>query len=149
VPLLLGASDWSLERILPVPPLDQRVSDPPPVRLPLDGWTRLPPLASRLETLPACAAHGAGAASTGTRFLLTKGSLRAEVDGAPERAAQAIYDVRLDGSSACLAGVTATLSPDRHSAEPPAPPRAEGGERGLPLAAVRRMSCALGPAAKP
>jgi hypothetical protein len=162
VPLLLGSSDWLLQRTLPIPPLVPSAgADPPPAPPSLEGWARLPPLPRRLDALRVCAPRAAGA-----RFSLSRLQLRAEVDGVGEGGSQAIYDVRIDGGDACVAGVTATLSPDRSSAKPAAPPagktppaaagpaafvrvdlagkRAEGGARGLP-AAVRRLSCALSP----
>ncbi len=169
VPLLLAGSDWSLLRTPPVPPLDRPGASLDPAPLSLDGWTRLPPLPRRLDSLPACSAHSAGA-----RFTLARPSLRAEIDGAGETAGQALYDVRLDPAEACLAGVTAILMPDHQSAQaavpaptgkgkPPSRPapaspagfvradlvakRAEGGERGLPPAPMTRMTCVL--AAKP
>ena len=83
---------------------------------------------------------------------MARPSLRAEIDGVGESAGQALYDVRLEGADACLAGVTAALVPDGRSAPPSgagfvradlAGKRAEGGERGLPPAAMRRMACAL------
>jgi hypothetical protein len=149
VPLLLGGSDWSLQRTLPI----AASSEAPPS---LEGWARLPPFLHRIEALPAC-----GPRVSGARFTLVRSSLHAEVDGASEIAGQALYDVRLSGSDACIAGVTATLAPDnrpRPSAPPPSAPtpaafvradftskRAEGGERGLPPAAMRRMTCSLSP----
>jgi len=153
VPLLLGGSDWSLARTVPIPLLDRTSAALPP-SLPLDGWTRLPSLPRRLDTLPACAPR-----APGTRFVLARASLHAEIDGTAETATHALYDVRLDGSDACIAGVTAVLSPDRRSAPPAggtapqraaefvradlAGKRAEGGERGVPPAGMKRMACAL------
>ena len=170
VPLLLGGADWSLLRTLPVPPLDHGAAssasaEPSASLAPpsLDGWTRLPPLPRLLESLPVCAAR-----ATGARFTLAHLSLHAEVDGVSETTRDAVYDVRL-GSDPCLVGVVATLTPERQAASPPAQPvapvaparrgppapshgaafvrvdlagkRAEGGDRGLPPAAMRRMTC--------
>jgi hypothetical protein len=159
VPLLLGSADWSLQRTLPIPPLEKATAaDPPAARVSLDGWTALQPLPRRLEALPACSAKAAG---SGARFTLAKPGLRAEIDGAAESASQAIYEVRVDGGSACVASVTAALAPERSKGAAPkaggtpaafvrvdlAGRRAEGGERGLPPAAIKRMICAL--AARP
>ncbi len=168
VPLLLGSSDWLLLRTLAIPPLERVASssassarsDPPPVPLSLDGWTRLAPLPGDLDGLPVC-----GARAASPRFRLPHISLRAEVDGVGEAARDALYEVRL-GGDACLVGVAATLTPERQAPRPPVttgarrkpgPPaasqgaaflradlagkRAEGGERGLSPAAVRRMTC--------
>ncbi len=170
VPLLLGSSDGSLLRVLPIPPLDRTAAGhaatepgatPAPAPPSLDGWTRLAPLPADLDGLPVCAPRGAGA-----RFRLPWGSLHADADGASFTARSAVYDVRL-GSEACLVGVAAVLAP-AGAAKPPAPPpprpgnsrkppapsrdaaflrvdlagkRAEGGDRGLPPAAMRRMIC--------
>jgi hypothetical protein len=162
VPLLLGASDWSLQRTLPIPPLDRALPgvDPPPAAPSLGGWTRLAPLPSHLETLPVC-----GPRAAAPRFAVARPSLRAEVDEVPESGALAIYEVRLAGGEACIAGVTATLAPDRSGAKPPpagkapkgpagavafvrvdlAGKHAEGGDRGVPPAAMRRLTCQLRP----
>jgi hypothetical protein len=160
VPILLGSSDWALQRIVKIPPLEKDSAAPPPAaRLPLEGWTRLPPLSSP-HKLPACPAK-----VSGSRYSIAGALLDAEVDGDGESAGQTVYDVRVQGSEACLAGVTAMLSPKRGSrgATPSAPAkgkapstsppafvradlvgkRAEGGDRGAPPAAVRRMSCTL------
>jgi hypothetical protein len=155
VPLLLGASDWALLRTLPILPESAPAAAPS-----LDGWTRIPPLPRHPEALPICAGKAAGA-----RFTRASLSLHAEIDGVPESAGQAVYDVRVDGTTACVAGVTAALSLDTRAAKtapsaakPPKPPgdpaafvrvdlvgkRAEGGERGLPPAAIERMRCRLG-----
>ena len=142
VPLLLGGADWSLTRTVPIPP-----TGAPVPTLPLDGWTRLPSIAHRLDTLPACAPRASGA-----RFVVARPSLRARIDGVDEIAAEALYDVRLEGADACTAGVTAALVPDGRSAPPSGAgfvradlvgKRAEGGERGLPPASMRRMACVL------
>ena len=168
VPLLLGAADWSLLRVLPIPVLEKAASDtaPPPAAAALDGWTRLPPLRGVLGTLPACAAKTKGAL-----FSLARPALHAEIDGVEESATTALYTLRVAGTEACVAGITATLSPARKGGkQSPAPApaakagvkpgatgvgagfvrvdlagkRAEGGERGLaPEAGVRRMSCGL------
>jgi hypothetical protein len=164
VPVLLSATDWALARVLPIPPLDKGATTPPPPEPPsFDGWTRVTPVAPRLASLPACANKPAG-----MRFSLSRISLRAEIDGIPEHATETIYDLRIAGGEACIAGLSAALTPDRRSPPPPppgqkpakAPPksgpasfvradfsgkRAEGGDRGVaPAAAVRGMKCALG-----
>jgi hypothetical protein len=158
VPILLGSSDWALQRIVKIPPLEKEGAAPPAARLALEGWTRLPALASP-HKLPACPAK-----VNGSRYSIGGAWLDAEIDGDGESAGQTVYDVRVQGGSeACLAGVTAILSPKRRGATPSAPAkakapsaspasfvradlvgkRAEGGDRGPPPAAVRRMSCTL------
>jgi hypothetical protein len=168
VPLLLGAADWSLLRVLPLPAPEKTAPDkaPAPAVAALDGWTRLPPLRGALGTLPACAGRTRGA-----RFSLGRAAMPAEIDGVEETAGAAIYALRLTGTEACVAGLTATLAPARKSGKPAAAAvkpgkagvkaatagapagfvrvdlegkRAEGGDRGLaPEAGVRRMSCGL------
>jgi hypothetical protein len=155
VPLLLGAADWALLRTLPI------LAESAPAAAPsLDGWTRIPPLPRHPEALPTCTGKAPGA-----HFARASLSLHAEIDGVAESAGQAIYDVRVDGTTACVAGVTAALSPDARAAKAQAPAargpkpagepagfvrvdlagkRAEGGERGLPPAAIKRMRCGLG-----
>jgi hypothetical protein len=162
VPLLLSASDWSIQRMLRIATFEKDGAGvaPPPAHPSLDGWTRLGPLPQRLDALPACTPKTAG----GLRYAMTRVALGAQVDGVSEAAGQAVYDVRIQASEVCLAGVTATLTPDRRSAAalaasskgkaPPPPPafvrvdfmakRAEGGDRGPPPAAMRHMSCSLG-----
>ena len=144
VPLLLSGPDWAMERTLPV------TGDPLPVRLPLDGWTHLAAVPRRPDGLPVCASRPA---PNSARFTLSRLALRAEIDGVSESGAQAMFEVRVHGSEICLAGVTATISPDQRSTPPAgaafvrvdlAGKRAEGGDRGLaPAAAVRRMTCSL------
>ena len=184
VPLLLGATDWSLLRVLPIPAPEaadrSRAPGPRPAPAPapapasiaaaLDGWTRLPPLRGALGELPACARR-----SRGARFSLLRPGLGlpARIDGVVESGAHAIYALRVAGAEACVAGITATLTPGRKEgpqgpaatatpgkpiAQAPATTgraagfvrvdlegqRAEGGDRGLaPEAGTRRMSCTL------
>jgi hypothetical protein len=98
------------------------------------------------------------------RFSRTGSALHAEIDGVRETSGQAVYDLRVDGTAVCVAGLSATLAPDRGAARPapaakgtkPAgePPafvrvdlvgkRAEGGQRGLPPAPIARLRCVLG-----
>ncbi len=146
VPLVVGGADWFLFRTVPISPAGAPVPS-----LPLDGWTSLPSLSRRLDTLRACAPR-----SSGARIVLARPALRAEIDGAVETASQALYEVRIEGADACIAGVTAALVPDGRSPPPASGPRAasfvradlvgkhaEGGERGLPPAKMTRMACAL------
>jgi hypothetical protein len=154
VPLLLTSSDWALVRTLPIPPLGK---GPPPVAPPsLDGWTHFVP--SRIDALPICTAK-----AVRPRFTMAAPSLLTEVDGAKSASAGTVlYTARVAGSEVCLASVTAAIGPERPGAKPPAPAsaaaplppttfvradlaskRAEGGERGLPPAATRRMTCSL------
>jgi hypothetical protein len=164
VPILLGSSDTALQRIVKIPPLEKDgAAPPPPARLALEGWTRLAPLSSP-HKLPACTAK-----ATGSRYSIGGAWFDAEIDGDSESAGQTVYEVRVQGGEACLAGVTAMLAPKRggRSAAPPpkgkapsASPaafvrvdlvgkRAEGGDRGPPPAAVRRMTCTLVEARRP
>ena len=152
VPLLVGASDWALARVLPIPKLDKASPDkaPPPVQVPLDGWSRLPSLARPLASLAVC-----GARPDGLRFSLKRAALRAEIDGVGETASTALYDVRVTGEEACVEGISAMLVRDRRASTKGAASasfvradlvgkKAEGGDRGLaPDARVRRLKCAL------
>lgn len=163
VPLLLGSNDWSILRVLPIPAMDKQASKPPPPAPPaLDGWTRAPAVRRDLGALPACTAKAKGA-----RFSLARSSMHATIDGIAESGYPSIYEVRVSGAEACVASITATLTPERRGASAPpagnkpkgpapagpaafvradvASKRAEGGDRGVPPAAVRRMSCSLGP----
>jgi hypothetical protein len=150
VPILVGSSDWLLQRTLPIPPRGPSDSvDPAPLPPSLEGWTRVAPLPRRLTALRAC-----GPKAAGVRFTLARPLLRAEIDGVSEVGSQALYELRALGGEACVTRIAATLAPERRSASPAggsaafvrvdlADKRAEGGERGLPPAAVRRLSCAL------
>jgi hypothetical protein len=168
VPLLLGSADWALTRTVPIPPFDKKSATrpPPPAAPSLDGWARLPFLARDAASFPACAASPKGA-----RFVIQRGTMAAQVDGVDESGTLALYDLRISGNDACVAGLSAFLSPDRRARTPapsaakPAakgattPPRgagpvafvradfagkrAEGGDRGVAPSSVRRLSCAL------
>jgi hypothetical protein len=151
IPILLGGASFGLVRTLPIPVEGAPVPS-------IDGWTRLPPL-PRPSSLPACAPG-----APGMRFSRTGSALHAEIDGVRETSGQAVYDLRVDGTAVCVAGLSATLAPDRGAARPapaakgtkPAgePPafvrvdlvgkRAEGGQRGLPPAPIARLHCVLG-----
>jgi hypothetical protein len=170
VPILLGSSDWAMTRTLPIPALDKKAAQhpPPPAPPTLEGWARVPFLLRDAATLPACTAK-----SSGPRFEIQRGALGAQVDGVDESSSLSLYDLRLSSSEACVASITAMLSPDRRQrpAAPSAPKsapkgkkpaapaptggavafvradlaarRAEGGERGLPPAPVRKLGCSL------
>jgi hypothetical protein len=158
VPLMVGSSDWTLLRVLPVPAVDKAAPDKAPAVAMLDGWSKLRPLRSELGAMPAC-----GAKAKGARFSLPRLALKAQIDGVDEGGSQAFYEVRIDGGEACVAGIVAAVGPERRgrgapagkgkAAAPRGPAafvrvdlagkRAEGGDRGGG-AAVRRMRCALG-----
>ncbi|MFO0762780.1 MAG: hypothetical protein U0359_40460 [Byssovorax sp.] len=168
VPILLGSSDWAMTRTLPIPALDKKAGmrPPPPAPPSLDGWARVPFLPRDTGALPACAAS-----AKGSRFVVARGTLGAQVDGVDEQGSQVLYELRLSGAEACVSGVRALLTPERRP-RPAAPPdkaapkggkkppahaggpvafvradlagkKAEGGDRGVPPAAVRRLSCSL------
>jgi hypothetical protein len=164
VPLLLGGPDWAIARALPIPPLDKlRVARPAPPTL--DGWTRAVNLRGDVGTFPAC-----GAAPAGASYQVQRSFVAVRVDGVEHRSSTALYDVRVDlvgkRPAACVAGLSALVTPTRSataakSAKPAAKgegavafvrvdlagKRAEGGDRGAPPAKVRRLACALEPAA--
>ena len=167
VPLLVGANDWTLLRTLTIPPLDKAAPDkaPPAATLPLDGWTRLPPIKRRLGALPICGARGKG-----HDFSLERSALRAEIDSVGGTGATTRYAIRVTGNDVCVHGLSATLTVSKRGAPPPPavplkggkpPPsfgnalfvradltgkKAEGGQRGLlPDAEVHRMKCTLEP----
>ena len=162
-----------MTRTLPIPPFDKKSGQrpPPPAPPSLDGWARIPTLARDTFTLPACTAR-----SKAPRFSVQRGALSAQIDGIDESATLSLIDLRLSSNEACIAGLTALLSPDRRQrsassapavpakptpkgAKPaPAPAstgpvaflradlagkRAEGGDRGVPPAAIRKLGCAL------
>lgn len=170
VPILVGSSDWTLTRVLPIPPFDKASPHklPPPVPVSLAGWIRLPALKRALSSLPTC-----GARPKGAQFSVARPGLRAEVDGVSESASAAIYDLRVAGNEVCVEGIAAMLTAGRKTIAPnpslrPVPrpstakapsaggqgaafvradlvgKKAEGGDRGLvPDAQVRQMKCAL------
>ena len=150
VPILLESTDWSLVRVVPIPPPDGGTPKPP--LLSLDGFAPADPLRPRLASLPACAPR-----AKGTRFVMRPPRLQAQVDGVDEVGSVASFAVRVAGGDACVEAIAATLAPDRKAAVPAgaAPAafvrvdlsgkRAEGGDRGVSPGAVRRMKCELGP----
>jgi hypothetical protein len=154
VPILLESEGWSLMRVVPIPPLDKAAPDraPKPLPLSLEGFAPAEPLRARLATLPPCAPRAKGA-----RFVLRSGHFDTQVDGVDETGSGASFVVRVAGADACVDAVAATLAPDRRAAVPagmtPAGfvradvvgKRAEGGDRGVAPAAVRRMKCELVP----
>ncbi|MEO7332195.1 MAG: hypothetical protein ABI193_26705, partial [Minicystis sp.] len=170
VPVLLGSSDWAMMRTFPIPPFDKKAAQrpPPPAAPSLDGWARVPFFLRDAASLPACAAKSAGA-----RFVVQRGAVGAQIDGIDESGTLSLYELRASSSEACVAGISALLSPDRRQrpgspgpvksapkGKKPTPPsagagpvaflrvdltgkRAEGGDRGLPPAVVRKLACAL------
>jgi len=162
VPMLLGGPDWAITRALPIPPLDKlRVARPAPPTL--DGWTRAVNLRGDVGSLPAC-----GSAPPGASYQMQRSFVSLRVDGVEHRSSTSLYDVRVAGASACVAGMSALLTPTRRAAAAsPAGPsartaakgegavafvrvdlagkRAEGGDRGTTAAKVRRLACTLDP----
>jgi hypothetical protein len=128
--------------------------------VPIDGWTRSPPLAASATHAPACE-RGA----SGPRVWLPLQSVHASIDGASEPASVTAYELRLRAGGVCVAAVAERLVPPLpSSASSGAPPpkkkattgpvtfvradleakRAEGGDLGVAKdAAVRGMTCAL------
>ena len=161
VPMLLGGPDWAISRALPIPPLGAAK----PTKATLDGWTRAPNLRRDVGSLPACSAKPAGA-----RFIVPRSFISARIDGVDHGGVTSLSDVRVVGESACIAGMSALLSPSRvaPSAKAATPAkkgakpaaggpvafirvdlagkRAEGGERGTAPAKIHGLSCTLEPA---
>jgi hypothetical protein len=163
VPMLLGGADWAIARMLPISPIAASSSAARPAPT-LDGWTRAPNLRRDVGALPACAAKPVGA-----RFLVPRSFLGVRIDGVDHGGVTSLYDVRVNGESACVAGMSALVSPTRAAkgsatAPPPkgakpaasgpvafvrvdlAGKRAEGGDRGTTAPKIRRLTCALEPA---
>jgi hypothetical protein len=173
VPVILGGPDWAIARALPIPPLDKRSgaaakapSPPsPPAALPmLEGWAPAVNLRRDLGALPAC-----GPSPRGASFLVTRSFTSVRVDNVEHGGVTSLYDVRVAGDVACLAGVSALVSPTRRTSASAATPaaagskstatsaaapvgfvrvdlagkRAEGGERGPAPAKLHRLTCTL------
>jgi hypothetical protein len=155
VPMLLGGPDWAITRALPI----AAARPAPPT---LDGWTRAPNLRRDVGAFPPCAAKPAGAS-----FIVPRSFINVRIDGVDHGGVTSLYDVRVAGEGACIAAMSALVSPSRaaSSAKGAAPPkkgakpaaggpvafvrvdlagkRAEGGERGTAPAKVHRLTCAL------
>jgi len=163
VPVFLSGADWAMTRTVPIPAWDPKAEARAPAAPSFDGWTRVPPVHLSLGALAPC-----GPKPKGESFMLQTSALEAQVDGIEEAASIALYDVRVRGEDACVAGVSALVTPKRHAAprggeahEPAkgdkvkAPvgflradlvgQRAEGGDRGVLPASVSRMKCSLAP----
>ena len=172
VPVILGGPDWAITRALPIPPLDKLRGAGAPLQAPvlptLDGWTPAVNLRRDLGALPAC-----GPSPRGASFLVMRSFTSVRIDNAEHGGVTSVYDVRVAGDAACVAGVSALVSPTRRvSASAAAAPatngskpastsgagpvafvrvdlagkRAEGGERGPAPAKVHRLTCTLDPA---
>lgn len=156
VPILLGGADWAITRALPIPPLD-KLRAPRPAPPTLDGWSRAANLRGDLGALPAC-----GSTAPGASYRVQRSLVAVRVDGVDHRSSTSLYDVRVAGPSACVAGLSALLTPTRgatatRAAKPAAKgegpvafvrvdlagKRAEGGDRGAPPTKIRRLACAL------
>lgn len=167
VPMILGGADWALTRSLPIPALDKASSaKTTPLAAPsLDGWTRTANLRRDVGALPAC-----GAKPEGASFRVARSFTSVRVDGIDHSGAISLYDVRVAGENACVAGMSALVAPTHRSAPAkgakPSPSkagdagpvafvrvdlagqRAEGGERGPAPAKSRRLTCAQDPVTK-
>ena len=171
VPVLLGGPDWAITRSLPIPPLAAAGSAARPAPPTLDGWARAPNLRRDTGSFPACAAKPAGAS-----FLVPRSFIAVRIDGVDHGGVTSLYDVRVAGESACIAGMSALVSPSRgaSTAKGAAPAitnkgakpaaagavafvrvdlagkRAEGGDRGTTAPKIRKLGCALdAPVTKP
>lgn len=159
VTVLLSGTDWSALRVFPIPPMDKKGPEPSPLAPTLDGWTAAPNLTSHIGRFGLCTSKPKGA----TRFSVPRSYARAAIDASSGSLGYVRYDVYLTGADACVAGATATFSPDRTSARaaplaakvPKKGPinfvradflgkRAEGGARGLPAKdAMHKLTCTL------
>jgi hypothetical protein len=171
VPVILGGPDWAITRTLPIPPLDKRAGAgakaPAPAPPALDGWTPAPNLRRDAGALPAC-----GPSPRGASFQVARSFTSVRIDGAEHGGSTSLYDVRVAGDVACLAGMSALVTPTRRGTtttaaapsakglKPTTPSgagpvafvrvdlagkRAEGGDRGPAPARTRRLTCSLDP----
>jgi hypothetical protein len=167
IPVMLGSNDWALSRTVPIPAFDPKAGakPPSPAALSLDGWRPVANVRRDLGSIAACTPK-----SSGARFIVQRSRLEAQIDGASEAGSLALYDIRASSAEACVAAVSGFLSPDRRGAAPEAAPppkkkgaptaaessgpvaflradltgkRAEGGDRGVPPAVMRRLGCTL------
>ena len=144
IPLLIGSKDWLMSRWLALPTLSPAEAATSPAPRPsIDGYVSLAPFRQELGTVPPC-----GPTPHGMRFFLPRHSLRATLDGSLRPPAYALYDVRVDGTRPCVAGVDAAFS-ETSLGEAASfvradftRGRAEGGARGS-NGTVRAMTCAL------
>jgi hypothetical protein len=167
VPVLLGGPDWAITRSLPIPLLAAAGGAVKPAPPTLDGWTRAPNLRRDVGSFPACGAKPAGA-----RFIVPRSFIAVRIDGVDHGGVTSLYDVRVAGESACVAGMSALLSPSRAASvvKSEAAPiakkgskssgtgpvafvridlagkRAEGGDRGTTAPKIRKLACSLDPA---
>jgi hypothetical protein len=163
VPVLLGPQDWAALRVIPIPGVDKKTKVVPKAEIvDLAGWKQSAFVRSQLQGLAAC-----GKKPPAHRFMLTRWSGTASVDGNIENASNMIYDVRTDGTQTCVAGQSMLLSPKSGSSVPspvagakaktatPGPAawlrgdllanKFDAGNRGLPaVTEVRKMKCQLG-----
>ena len=157
VVLVLDDASGSLSRFVPF-----GAPGAAPAPVPLDGWTRSPPLAASAMHAPACE-RGA----SGPRVWVPLQSASASIDGESEPASVTAYALRIRASGGvCVAAVAERLVPPSarsgSASSAAAPPkkaatgpvafvradlegnRAEGGDVGIEKgAAVRRMTCSL------
>lgn len=139
--------------VVPIPPLEPKAA--PPVRPTPDAFARTDLF--DLEALAPCAPSAAGARAVRTRDA-SLAPLRVEVDGARRLFESARYELRVQGSSACVAGLFASVAPDLlhrrvDAAELPyaliradfMKKRADGVLGGDQPSALRRLRCELKP----
>ncbi|MEO5725864.1 MAG: hypothetical protein ABI134_11040, partial [Byssovorax sp.] len=171
VPVILGGPDWAITRTLPIPPLDKRAGGGAGAKAPappaLDGWTPTTIFRRDLGTLPAC-----GPSPRGASFQVARSFTSVRIDGVEHSSVTSLHDVRVAGDVACLAGMSALVTPTRRAAAAAATAavptakgakpssssgagpvafvrvdlagkRAEGGDRGPAPARTRRLTCAL------
>jgi hypothetical protein len=144
IPLLIGAKDWAMTRMLalPAPAAPATFDGIAPVPS-IDGWVSQPPIRQALGSLPQCSRN-----PHGMRFVLSRQSLRGTIDGSARPPAYALYDVRVEGANACVAGVYAAFGATAHGEAASfvrvdfTRQRGEGGERGIG-GRVRAVECAL------
>ena len=145
IPIVIGARDWMMTRVLPIPAPGKgetpRAEAPVPS---IDGYVAHEPIERKLPSLPVC-----GRTARGMRFVLQSTALRGVLDGSPRASYGALFDVRIDGTAACVAGIRATFA-GSHRGDAPDFVRAdftrnlaEGGARG-PGASVAQLACTLG-----
>ncbi len=117
VPVILGGPDWAITRTLPIPPLDKRAgggagsagafTPAPPA---LDGWTPTTIFRRDVGTLPAC-----GPRLRGPRFQVARSFTSVRIDGVEHSSVTSLHDVRVAGDVACLAGMSALVTPTRRA----------------------------------
>jgi hypothetical protein len=115
------------------------VSGPPIYPLSLDSWAVVPNVVRReASRLPIC-----GAKPKGSRFVFSARQLNVRVDGLTPSMPDALFDVWVAPGEACVAGVSALLSPSRR--QPIPPPTTPGTVRPAPVKPAPAKPAAPGP----